>query len=110
MNLVEAGLPHLDLKARTENVQGIEGVQDVYLTYFSLEKQKADEKTSRNTGAEMRSTWRDGEMPTRKYEDVRRGEGENRRDGEINCDRWIEFFRRRRPTISDSLFHLLYSE
>jgi hypothetical protein len=73
MNLVEAGLPPLDLKARMENVQGIEGVQGVYLTYFSLEKQKADGKTSRNTDAEMRRMWRNGEMPTRKYEDVRRG-------------------------------------
>jgi len=44
MNLVEAGLPYLDLKARMESLQGIEGLQGIYLTYFSLKEQKADGK------------------------------------------------------------------
>ncbi len=31
-----------DLKARMESLQEIEGVQGVYLTYFSLEEEKRD--------------------------------------------------------------------
>lgn len=42
MSLAGAGLPHLHLKARMENLQGIEGVQAVYPTDFSLEDQKTD--------------------------------------------------------------------
>ena len=45
MSLGGAGLPHLDLKDGMEFLQGIEGLQGVYLTYFSLEEQKADGKT-----------------------------------------------------------------
>jgi nitrate reductase NapAB chaperone NapD len=32
----------MDLKARMDSLQGIEGVQSVYLTYFSLGDQKTD--------------------------------------------------------------------
>ncbi len=42
MSLVGPGLPHLDLKTRMENLQGIEGVQAVCLTYFSLQNQKTE--------------------------------------------------------------------
>ncbi len=34
-----------ELKTRMESLQGIEGVQGVYLTYFSLEGGKADADT-----------------------------------------------------------------
>ncbi len=42
MSLVGPGLPHPDLKTRMENLQGIEGVQAVCLTYFSLQNQKTE--------------------------------------------------------------------
>lgn len=34
----------MELKARMDSLQGIEGVQGVYLTYFSLEDHKKEEE------------------------------------------------------------------
>ena len=45
MSLVGPGLSHLDLNARIDRLAVVAGVQNVYLTYFSLEDQKTDGET-----------------------------------------------------------------
>jgi hypothetical protein len=68
MSLRGAGLPHLDLKARTDRQAVVAGVQSLYSTYFSLEDQKTDRETRCNR-----------EIPTPKDKNARmrrRGEWE----------------------------------